>query len=314
MTLLIMAAGIGSRFGGGIKQLETVGPHGEIIMDYSIHDALKAGFNKLVFIIRRDIEKDFRQVIGERIESVCRGLGVEVRYAYQSMDALPAGHTVPEGRTKPWGTGQAVLAAKALLQEPFAVINADDYYGKEAFHKVHDFLLGYHSERPMEFCMAGFILKNTLSDHGSVTRGICQVDGNGFLTDVVETRDIVKTASGAAAGGAELDPLCHVSMNLWGLTPEFLPLLEQGFTEFFQNNDPVNGEYLLPIYIGQLLREEQVAVKMLETHDQWFGVTYREDRENVVGSIKRLTEEGLYGEDLFADLYRVSPCRERGQL
>lgn len=305
MTLLIMAAGIGSRFGGGIKQLEIVGAHGEIIMDYSIHDALEAGFNKLVFIIRRDIEADFRQVIGNRVEAVCRGLGVEVQYAYQSLDALPAGITVPEGRTKPWGTGQAVLAAKELLREPFAVINADDYYGKEAFRKVHDFLLGYSSQRPMDFCMAGFILKNTLSDHGSVTRGICQVGGNDFLTNVVETRNIVKTAAGAAAGGVELDPLCHVSMNMWGLTPKFLPLLEQGFTKFFQSDDLVNGEYLLPTYIGQLLREERIAVKMLETHDQWFGVTYQEDRENVVESIKRLTEEGLYGEDLFADLHRV---------
>lgn len=314
MTLLIMAAGIGSRFGGGIKQLEAVGPHGEIIMDYSIHDALEAGFNKLVFIIRRDIEKDFRQVIGNQVEAVCRRLGVEVQYAYQSLDALPVGVTVPEGRTKPWGTGQAVLAAKELLREPFAVINADDYYGKEAFRKVHDFLLEYDSERPVEFCMAGFILKNTLSDHGSVTRGICQVDENGFLTNVVETRDIVKTASGTAADGVELDPLCHVSMNLWGLTPEFLPLLEQGFREFFHNNDPVNGEYLLPTYIGQLLREERITVKMLETHDKWFGVTYREDRESVVESIRLLAEKGVYGENLFADLCRVPLCRERGQL
>lgn len=305
MTLLIMAAGIGSRFGGGIKQLETVGAHGEIIMDYSIHDALEAGFNKIVFIIRKDIEADFRQVIGNRLESVCRKLDVEVQYAYQRLDALPVGAVVPEGRTKPWGTGQAVLAAKGLLREPFVVINADDYYGKEAFRKVHDFLLGYDPKRPMEFCMASFILKNTLSDHGSVTRGICQVDGNDFLTNVVETRGIVKTEAGAAADGVELDPLCPVSMNMWGLTPEFLSLLEEGFTEFFQSNDPVNGEYLLPTCIGQLLREGRITVKMLETHDKWFGVTYREDRETVVDSIKRLTEAGLYGEDLFADLYRV---------
>lgn len=305
MTLLIMAAGIGSRFGGGIKQLETVGTHGEIIMDYSIHDALEAGFNKIAFIIRKDIEEDFRQVIGNRIEAVCQGLGVEVQYAYQSLDALPEGYTVPGGRKKPWGTGQAVLAAKELLQEPFAVINADDYYGKEAFRKVHDFLLGYDPERPMDFCMAGFILKNTLSDHGSVTRGICQVDGNDFLTDVVETKGIVKTETGAAAGGEELDALCHVSMNMWGLTPEFLPVLEQGFTEFLENNDAVNGEYLLPTCIGQLLREERITVKMLETHDKWFGVTYQEDREGVAESIKRLTEEGVYGENLFADLHCV---------
>lgn len=312
-TLLIMAAGIGSRFGGGIKQLETVGTHGEIIMDYSIHDALEAGFNKLVFIIRRDMEEIFRQIIGNRIEAVCEKLGVEIGYAYQCLDALPAGAVLPEGRTKPWGTGQAVLSAKELLQEPFAVINADDYYGKEAFRKVHDFLQRYDPERSMDFCMAGFILKNTLSSHGSVTRGICQVDENSFLTDVVETKGIVKTAAGAVADGVDFDPFCHVSMNMWGLTPEFLLLLDQGFTEFFQSDESVNGEYLLPTYIGQLLREERITVKMLETHDKWFGITYQEDRESVVESIKLLTQKGIYGEDLFADLCCVPFCRERGQ-
>lgn len=300
MTLLIMAAGLSSRF-GGIKQLETVGPHGEIIMDYSIHDALEAGFNKIVFIVRRDIEADFRQTIGNRIEAVCGRLGVAVRYACQYIDAVPPGITRPEGRTKPWGTGQAVLAAKDLLHEPFAVINADDYYGKEAFRKIHQFLSGYSPERPMDFCMAGFILSNTLSDHGSVTRGICYVDGDGCLTNVVETKGIVKSASGAAVNGVEIDPRCHVSMNMWGLTPEFLPVLERGFAEFFQNSDPVSGEYLLPTYIGQLLREKRVTVKMLESRDKWFGITYREDRAGVVENLRRLTEAGVYGVDLFAD-------------
>ncbi|MGN0163383.1 MAG: NDP-sugar synthase, partial [Candidatus Ornithomonoglobus sp.] len=232
-ALVIMAAGIGSRFGGGIKQLAPVGPTGEIIMDYSVHDAIKAGFNKIVFIIRKDIEKDFREIIGNRIEKICDRLGVEVEYAFQAIDNLPQGQTVPEGRTKPWGTGQAVLAAKDVINEPFAVLNADDYYGKEAFVKIHDYLVNYTPDKPMDFCMAGFILKNTLSENGGVTRGICKVDENGNLTEVVETSDIVKTADGAAVNGAAVDPDSHVSMNMWGLTPEFLDVLEEGFVDFF---------------------------------------------------------------------------------
>ena len=191
-TLLIMAAGIGSRFGGGIKQLAPVGPNGEIIMDYSIHDAIKAGFNKVVFIIRKDIEKDFREIIGNRIEAICADHGVEIGYAFQALDALPAGYSVPEGRSKPWGTGQAVLAAKDLLTEPFVVINADDYYGKVAFKELHNFLVNEADDT--KFCMAGFQLKNTLSDNGGVTRGVCQVNADNYLTDVVETGDIVKTS------------------------------------------------------------------------------------------------------------------------
>ena len=190
-ALLIMAAGIGSRFGGGIKQLEKVGPGGEIIMDYSIHDAIAAGFDRIVFVIRRDIEKDFREIIGDRIERICQKAGVEVAYGFQELSDLPAGFSVPEGRGKPWGTGQAVLAARDVIREPFAVINADDYYGRAAFRRLHDFLCVPRSDR--EFCMAGFILKNTLSDNGAVTRGVCRVDEKGFLTDVEETSEIVKT-------------------------------------------------------------------------------------------------------------------------
>lgn len=301
-TLLIMAAGLGSRFGGGIKQLETVGTHNEIIMDYSIHDAIKAGFNKVIFIIRKDIEADFREVIGNRIEAVCERLAVEVGYVYQSLDALPAGITVPTARKKPWGTGQAVLAAKELLRDPFVVINADDYYGKVAFQRVHDFLLGYNPAHPMDCCMAGFILKNTLSDNGGVTRAICRVDGNGYLSDVVETHDIMKTASGVTASGKEIDAGSYVSMNMWGLTPEFLPVLEKGFSEFFEQADWLNGEYLLPTFIGQLLRENRITVTVLETEDQWFGITHREDRKIVAESFRKLTQSGVYGENLFADL------------
>ncbi len=299
-ALVIMAAGIGSRFGGGIKQLEPVGPTGEIIMDYSIYDAMEAGFNRIVFIIRKDIEADFREVIGDRIEKICAKRGVSVGYAFQSMQAVPEGVAVPEGRTKPWGTGQAVLAARDQVDCPFAVINADDYYGKEAFVKLHDFLCAEHE--PNTYCMAGFILKNTLSENGGVTRGICQVNGNGYLTDVVETRNIVKTADGAEVDGVAVDPNAYVSMNMWGLDPAFMDTLQVGFEEFFKTaavENPLKSEYLLPIYIGQLLRENKVTVQVLETKDKWFGVTYREDKPTVVESFRALIESGVYAPDLF---------------
>lgn len=229
-TLLIMAAGIGSRFGGGIKQLEPVGLHDEIIMDYSIHDAIEAGFNKVVFIIRRDIEEAFRERIGDRIEKTCARLGVETAYAFQSLDDLPAcAPHIPE-RKKPWGTGQAVLAAKGLIHEPFVVINADDYYGKEAFRAIHAFLVQPHADN--ELCMAGFVLKNTLSENGGVTRGLCRM-ADGMLTDVVETKNIVKTPTGAAVDGVAVDENALVSMNMWGLSPAFIDLLSTGFEEFF---------------------------------------------------------------------------------
>lgn len=303
-ALVIMAAGIGARFGGGIKQLAPVGPCGEIIMDYSIHDAIAAGFNKIVFIIRKDIEKDFREVIGNRIEAVCKKADVEVAYTFQSLEDLPDGAELPAGRTKPWGTGQAVLCCKDIVQEPFAVINADDYYGKEAFVKLHDFLQEYSPAEPYRFCMAGFILKNTLSDNGGVTRGICRVNSEGFLEDVVETHDIVKTAQGAEVDGVPVDTESHVSMNMWGLTPEFMELLEKGFIEFFQNiaGKEYKAEYLLPTYIGQLLRDGRVTVKMLETTDKWFGVTYKEDKPAVMESFKKLIADGVYREDLFSDM------------
>ena len=219
---------------------------------------------------------------------------------FQSLADVPAGVTVPEGRTKPWGTGQAVLCAKDLVDCPFAVINADDYYGKEAFVKLHDFLCAEHE--PNTYCMAGFILKNTLSENGGVTRGICQVNGNGYLTDVVETRNIVKTADGAGVDGVAVDPNAYVSMNMWGLDPAFMDTLQVGFEEFFKTaavENPLKSEYLLPIYIGQLLRENKVTVQVLETKDKWFGVTYREDKPTVVESFRALIESGVYAPDLF---------------
>ena len=303
-SLVIMAAGIGSRFGGGIKQLEPVGPKGEIIMDYSVHDAIRAGFDKIVFIIRRDIEKDFREVIGDRIEQICAKKGVEVAYAFQSLDAVPEGVEVPEGRTKPWGTGQAVLSCKGIVKEPFVVINADDYYGKEAFKKLHDYLLNYTPEKPTDFCMAGFILKNTLSENGGVTRGICKADADGFLTEVVETYEIVKAADGAESEGKKIDINSHVSMNMWGFTPEFIDILEKGFVEFFKTvpDNPLKAEYLIPIYIGELLKDRKVSVKVLETADKWFGVTYKEDKPLVVESFKKLIADGVYSADLYSDI------------
>ena len=291
-ALVIMAAGIGSRFGGGIKQLAPVGPNGEIIMDYSIHDALEAGFNKIVFIIRKDLEKDFREVIGDRIEKLC-----EVVYAFQELDCLPEGFSVPENRTKPWGTGQAVLVCREVLHEPFAVINADDYYGKQAFKEVHDYLVAHAGEQH-HYCMAGFILKNTLSENGGVTRGICRIDENRRLTDIVETPGIEKCAGGARIGstGQQVDADSYVSMNMWGLTPEFLDILDEGFRKFLEGltSEDTRAEYLLPTIIGGLLKKGKVQVTLLETKDKWFGVTYAEDRQSVVDSFAKLIEKGVY--------------------
>lgn len=302
-ALVIMAAGIGSRFGGGIKQLEPVGPNGEIIMDFSIHDAIEAGFNKIVFIIRKDLEKDFREVIGERIETTAKKFNVEIAYAFQEINNLPQGYTVPEGRTKPWGTGQAVLACKSIVNEPFAVINADDYYGKKAFKLIHKFLQNYTPDKPSDYCMAGFILKNTLSDNGGVTRGVCKVDENSYLVQVDETSNIEKTPTGAVANGVEINPDSNVSMNMWGLTPEFINILEKGFNEFLaEKGNELKAEYLLPIIIDKLIKSNEATVKMLETDDKWFGVTYKEDKESVASSFNELFAQGVYKTDLFSDL------------
>ena len=349
-TLLIMAAGIGSRFGTGIKQLEPVDDAGHIIMDYSIHDAIGAGFNHVVFIIRKDIEKEFKEVIGDRIASICSAHNVTVDYAFQDINDIPG--ELPAGRTKPWGTGQAVLAAKDVIKTPFIVINADDYYGKEGFKAVHEYLVnggkscmaGFvlkntlsdnggvtrgickmdengnltevvetknivktadGAEADGKSCMAGFVLKNTLSDNGGVTRGICKMDENGNLTEVVETKNIVKTADGAEADGVVVDVNSLVSMNMWGLTPDFLDVLENGFKEFFEKEVPSNpqkAEYLIPIFIGELLEQGKMSVKVLKTNDTWYGMTYHEDVAAVKDSFKKMLETGVYKADLFADL------------
>lgn len=288
-TLLVMAAGIGSRFGGGVKQLTPVGPNNELIIDYSVFDAIEAGFNKVIFVIRKDIEKEFRAVIGNRLAKK-----YQIEYAYQEINNLPDGFSVPAGRTKPWGTGQAVLAAKDLIHEPFAVINADDYYGQEAFLKIHDYLLCHGTEQH-SYCMAGFILENTLSENGGVTRGICQMDENDCLITVKETSNIVKTNNGATVDGAIIDAKSLVSMNMWGLTPAFLMTLEKGFAQFLTTmENPQKTEYLLPVIIDKLIKEGIASVKVLPTQDKWFGVTYAADKQVVTDSFKQLVEKGVY--------------------
>ena len=297
-TLLIMAAGIGSRFGEGIKQLEPVDNNNHIIMDYSIHDAIEAGFNEVVFIIRKDIEEEFKKVIGNRITDVCAKYNVTVDYAFQDINDIPG--TLPEGRTKPWGTGQAVLAAKDIIDSPFVVINADDYYGKEAFKAVHEFLINGGKS-----CMAGFVLKNTLSDNGSVTRGICKMDSDNNLTEIIETKNIIKIGDGAIADNQVLDIDSLVSMNMWGLTLDFLDVLGEGFKEFFDKEvcqDPLKSEYLIPVFIGQLLEQGKLNVKVLRTDDTWYGMTYKEDVITVKERFSEMLENKFYSEELFNDI------------
>lgn len=301
VTLVVMAAGIGSRFGGGIKQLEAVGPNGEIIMDYSIHDALEAGFNKVVFVIRKDLDKDFKEIIGRRMEKL-----VEVEYAYQELNDIPERfQKKTEGRKKPWGTGQAILCCKDVVDEPFLVINADDYYGKEAYREAYAYLTGRKDDNAYEACMVGFVLKNTLSDNGGVTRGVCKVDEHRMLSEIVETSNIVKTAESAAVqtedGAVPIDVESEVSMNMWGLSPKFFEVLDKGFDEFLEKLDPENlkGEYLLPTIIGDLLKEGKMKVEVRKSHDEWFGVTYKEDKPDVVAAIQKLITDGVYPEKLF---------------
>ena len=302
-ALVIMAAGIGSRFGGGIKQLQPVGPCGEIIMDYSIYDALKAGFGKIVFIIRKDLEADFREIIGRRIERIA-----PVEYAFQELDGLPAGFQRPRGRTKPWGTGQAVLCAKKVISEPFLVINADDYYGKEGFAKIREYLVKEQNMSPgvLDICMGGFILGNTLSENGGVTRGVCKVDEKGLLKEVTETYDIRRQDGQARGHDEEGSPVTlplnsYVSMNMWGLFPEFLDYAQEEFPRFLKGlkEGDVKSEYLLPKIIDNLVQLKKAQVTVLETRDKWFGVTYQEDKEAVSKAIGDLVSGGIYPERLF---------------
>ena len=300
-TLLILAAGMGSRY-GGLKQLDPMGPHGETVLDYSVFDALRAGFGKVVFVIRRDFEEEFKTKVGSRFDRK-----IPVEYAFQSLTDLPAGFTVPEGRTKPWGTTHAVLAAEKLLHEPFAMINADDFYGSDAFAKLAADL---RKPRPAgaavkNYSMVGFQLKNTLSEHGSVARGVC-TSRNGKLASVTEMTKIVKTATGArneedAANPVELTGNELVSMNFWGFTPELFPQLHTAFVDFLkqQGGDP-KSECYVPKVVDALIKAGQAEVEVLETTSSWFGVTYPEDKAVVVSSIKKLTDAGGYPSPLWS--------------
>ena len=298
-TLVVLAAGIGSRFGGGIKQLIPIDQDGHLIIDYSIHDAIAAGFTSIIFIIRQDIEVDFRLMIGNRIEAVCAPLGIEIKYAYQEIADVPKvlGKEKSAERTKPWGTGHAVLACKDLIDGPFAVINADDYYGKNGFRKAAEFL----SLHPESYALVGYQLKNTLSDHGGVTRGICSVE-DGKLTGIAETKNIVKTASGAESDNKTIDVESLVSMNFWCYPATFIDVLEKGFPEFLATTPNLEkDEYLLPIIADDMLKAG-TEFSILPTDDQWFGVTYKEDKPTVEYAVQKLIEDGEYKPYLYSDL------------
>lgn len=289
-TLLVMAAGMGSRY-GGLKQIDPVGPHGETIIDYSIYDAMRAGFGKLVFIIRKDIEGPFKETVGARFEN-----RIPVEYAYQELDKLPAGFTVPEGRTKPWGTTQAVLMAEDLIHEPFAVINADDFYGAEAYKVMADHL---KSGSP-DYAMVGFTLRNTLSDFGSVARGVAQVNSDGFMTGIQELTKVERDGNGAkntddAGNVTHLTGDEPVSMNFWGFTPKVFGQLHDVFNRFLEKSGKeMKTESYVPTAVNELLAAGQAKVKVLRSADPWFGVTYREDRQHVVDSIGEQVKSGKY--------------------
>lgn len=274
-TLVVMAAGMGSRF-GGLKQIEPVGPNGEVILDFSVFDAVKSGFNKVVFIIRRDIEEDFKEITKQRIEKT-----VDVEYVFQDMDNLPGGFKVPDGRTKPWGTGHAVYCAKDKLTTPFALINADDFYGRSTFETIHDSLVnGYKT------CMVGFKLGNTLTENGTVARGVCEVE-DGYLKKITEHTSIDKNS------GVPLDTT--VSMNMWGLTPEIFDYMENDFVNFLNNmKNPLKDEYYIQSVVNLMMHDYNEKVKVFDTNEKWYGVTYKEDKQMVVDAMKKLFKEGYY--------------------
>ena len=299
-TLVIMAAGIGSRFGKGTKQLTPVGPSGELIIDYSVHDAVAAGFNKVVFVIRKDILNEFREATGNKLEKL-----VDVEYVFQELDDLPAGYKKPVERTKPWGTGQAILCCKNAVKTPFVVINADDYYGVETYGLMHDYLEKQGTQDDAgKICMAGFRLGNTLSDNGGVTRGICIVDDDNNLLGIDETKGIEKCEKGGmvktASGVKIVEADTPVSMNMWGFSPSFINLLDEGFKEFLdKTDDNITGEFLLPIYIDELLKSKRASVKVIETSAKWFGVTFQEDKQYVQSAFKELVDKGVYSSNLY---------------
>ena len=286
ITLVVMAAGMGSRF-GGLKQIEPIGKNGEILLDYSVYDAVKAGFTKVVFIIKHAIEADFKKAAGRRIEKM-----VKTEYVYQETDILPEGFTCPSDRTKPWGTAHAVLCCRDKVKEPFAVINADDYYGRTAFRKIADFLKSSKDD----YCMVGFRLENTLTENGYVSRGICEIK-DGFLSSVTERTKIsdCKYTEDDGETWTALSPDTVVSMNLWGFMPDIFNYAADGFVEFLRNriNEP-KAEYFLPSVVSELIESGKKRVKVLVAEDKWYGVTYKEDKKQVSDAINKLADEGLY--------------------
>ena len=304
-ALVVMAAGMGSRY-GGLKQIDPVGRHGEIIMDYSLYDALEAGFEKVVFIINHRIEKDFYDVVGRRAEK-----HMEVRYVFQQPDAmLPAGFAVPEGREKPWGTAHALLCCKNDVNEPFAAINADDYYGKRAFTVLYDYLKTAKDGAKADFSMVGYLAKNTLTEHGSVARGVCEVDKKGELVNIVERLKIFKTPEGPAYTEDDGKTFVHfpednlVSMNFFGFTPALFPALEARFPAFLTEaieKNPLKGEFLIPQEVGRMLQAGKASVRVLSSPDRWYGVTYREDKPEVMQALNDLTDAGAYPDKKLLD-------------
>ncbi len=286
---------MGSRY-GGLKQIDPVGPHGETIIDYSIFDALRAGFGKLVFVIRKDLEAQFKEIVGARFES-----RLPVEYVFQELNQLPAGFKVPPGRTKPWGTTQAILMAAPVINEPFAAINADDFYGADSFQ-----VLARHLQSgSTDYSMVGFILRNTLSDFGSVARGVCEVDADHYLRHIIELTKVERDGTGAKSTAPDGTVTKYtgdepVSMNMWGFTPTIFPHLEREFTEFLRvNGTAEKTECYIPMTVGQLIRNGQARCRVLRSTASWFGVTYREDRPRVVADIRKLVEQGLYPEKLW---------------
>lgn len=292
-VLVVMAAGMGSRY-GGLKQIDPVGPNGQIIMHYSIYDAWKAGFRRVVFIIKEELLDAFRERIGNAAEKL-----MQVDYVFQSPDKLPEGCTMPEGRTKPLGTGHAIYCVRGVVSEPFAVINADDFYGAQAFQCLYDYLKNAQDDDKYRYCMVGYRVENTLTENGTVSRGICEADENGYLADIVERTAISRDANGVISDpeAGEIAEGTLVSMNMWGFTPSFLDELETGLRTFMTDElpkNPAKGEYYLPFAVDHLIQNGQATAKVLQTSAQWYGVTYKEDKPVVVDALRRMTEAGLY--------------------
>ena len=301
-VLVVMAAGMGSRY-GGLKQIDPVGNHGQLIIDYSIYDAIRAGFETVVFVIKHEIEEDFKQAIGDRLSKI-----INVEYAYQELSDLPEGYAVPEGRVKPWGTCHAILAARKVVDGPFAVINADDYYGPEAFKTIYDYLSTHGDDEFYEFSMVGYLLGNTVTEHGHVARGVCVEDGDNFLMTVTERTRIEKDGENArfteddGATWTELSGGTIVSMNLWGLSRAFIDEAWERFPAFLDKamaENPLKGEYFLPSVVSALIEEGKARVKVLRSGDKWYGVTYQADKPVVVAAIAEKTAAGVYPDDLW---------------